>query len=97
MSASRLLVGAVALALSAVAAAQTPNTLIIVADDIGVDMINCYGEGPDPAVTPHIDRLAAEGVLFRNADSRADPDGPLQLPHGHRDDRGDLGVVAAAG
>jgi len=67
MTAPRLLVGAAALALSAMAAAQTPNTLIIVADDVGVDMINCYGEGPDPAVTPHIDRLALEGVLFRNA------------------------------
>ena len=43
------------------------NVLILVADDVGVDQIGCYGEGALPATTPHIDALAADGVLFRNA------------------------------
>ena len=67
MTASRFTAAAAALALSALATAQVPNTLLIIADDIGVDMVSCYDEGPDPAVTPNIDRLASEGVLFRNA------------------------------
>jgi len=43
------------------------NTLIILADDIGVDTIGAYKEGASPAPTPNIDSLAASGVLFRNA------------------------------
>jgi arylsulfatase A-like enzyme len=44
-----------------------PNVLVIVADDIGVDMIGAYGESPAAPCTPHIDALAARGLLFRNA------------------------------
>ena len=47
-------------------AAQT-NTLLILADDVGVDMIGAYKEGTSPPPTPNIDKLAANGVLFRNA------------------------------
>ncbi len=47
------------------------NVLILVADDLGTEMIGAYGQGVDPAPTPNIDRLAAEGVLFRNAWSQA--------------------------
>lgn len=43
------------------------NTLVIILDDVGVDMVGCYQEGPDPAITPTLDRLAQEGVMFRNA------------------------------
>ncbi len=43
------------------------NILVVVADDVGVDMINAYGEGAEPARTPTIDALASNGVLFRNA------------------------------
>jgi arylsulfatase A-like enzyme len=42
------------------------NVLIIVADDVGVDMVGAYEEHPDPAHTPVIDQLAADGMLFRN-------------------------------
>jgi arylsulfatase A-like enzyme len=49
------------------AARAQDNVLVIVADDLGVDMVERYGEGPDPAKTPTIDSLAANGVLFRNA------------------------------
>jgi arylsulfatase B len=44
------------------------NILLIVADDIGVDIIGSYREQPNySAKTPNIDRLAEDGVLFRNA------------------------------
>lgn len=42
-----------------------PNIVLIVADDHGREAVGCYG---NPIVkTPHIDRLAAEGVRFANA------------------------------
>jgi arylsulfatase A-like enzyme len=46
--------------------AQT-NTLLIVADDVGVDAIGAYKEGAAPPPTPVIDALAKNGILFRNA------------------------------
>jgi arylsulfatase B len=55
--------------LTAPIAAQTPNTLLIVADDVGVDAIGCYGLGTSPPPTPNIDALAARGVRFANAQS----------------------------
>ena len=44
-----------------------PNVLIVLADDLGVDQLACYGEGAKFPATPHLDQLADEGVLFRNA------------------------------
>ena len=44
-----------------------PNVLLIVADDLGVDRIGAYQEHPQPAHTPIVDELAADGLLFRNA------------------------------
>ena len=44
-----------------------PNILLIIADDLGVDCVEAYGEHPDPGRTPVIDSLAANGLLFRNA------------------------------
>lgn len=41
-----------------------PNILLIMADDLGA-RLGCYGDAL--AVTPHLDALASEGVLFRNA------------------------------
>lgn len=46
---------------------QPQNVLLILADDLGVDMLEAYGEGGGFPVTPTIDRMAEEGVLFRNA------------------------------
>ena len=43
------------------------NVLILIADDLGVDYVAAYDEGPAYGPTPHIDGLAAQGVLFRNA------------------------------
>jgi hypothetical protein len=45
----------------------TPNFLVIVADDLGVDRVGAYGEHPNPGRTPNLDRLANAGVLFRSA------------------------------
>lgn len=54
---------AIVLFASPASAADRPNVLIIVADDLRTDL-GCYGS---PAVTPNIDRLAARGVLFNRA------------------------------
>lgn len=46
-------------------AADKPNILFILADDLGKEWIGCYGaEGIE---TPHIDALAAGGMRFENA------------------------------
>jgi N-acetylglucosamine-6-sulfatase len=51
--------------LAAAAAAERPNLVFILLDDLRWDDLGCAGH---PFVqTPHIDRIAREGVLFRNA------------------------------
>jgi arylsulfatase A-like enzyme len=47
------------------AGAEHPNVLFIAVDDLN-DWVGCL-EGHPQAHTPHIDRLAARGVLFTNA------------------------------
>jgi arylsulfatase A-like enzyme len=49
----------------ATAIAAEPNVLFIAMDDLN-DWIGCLGGHPQ-SVTPNLDRLAASGVLFRNA------------------------------
>ena len=51
------------LALPALAGAK-PNVILIFADDLGPGMLGCYGQ--KTVKTPHIDRLAAEGMKFNN-------------------------------
>ncbi len=41
-----------------------PNIVLIMADDVGCDAIGCYGGESYP--TPHIDRLAADGMRFKH-------------------------------
>ncbi|MEM1294463.1 MAG: sulfatase-like hydrolase/transferase [Verrucomicrobiota bacterium] len=43
-------------------AAETPNVIVIMADDLGYGDLSCYGA--TKFETPHIDKLAAEGVRF---------------------------------
>ena len=46
---------------------RAPNIVLIIADDLGVDLMPAYGAGDDLPCTPALDRLAASGMLFRNA------------------------------
>ncbi len=46
-------------------AATRPNVLVIITDDQRADCLGCAGH--PHLKTPHIDRLAKEGVRFRNA------------------------------
>ena len=46
-------------------AAERPNILLIMADDLGAENLACYGN--TVYSTPHLDRLAAEGARFENA------------------------------
>ena len=39
-----------------------PNIVLILADDMGYGDVSCYGA--TSLTTPHIDRLAAEGLRF---------------------------------
>lgn len=55
----------VALGLSACGARH--NTLLVIADDVGIDAVSAYGVGESPAATPTLDSLAADGVLFTHA------------------------------
>jgi arylsulfatase A-like enzyme len=44
--------------------ADQPNILVIWGDDIGQSNLSCYSDGLMGYRTPHIDRIAAEGVRF---------------------------------
>ena len=48
----------------AAAAPSKPNILFIIADDLAT-RLGCYGD--KAAITPNLDRLAAEGVVFTKA------------------------------
>lgn len=43
---------------------RSPNIIFIMADDLGYADLGCYGQ--QYIQTPHIDRLATEGVKFTN-------------------------------
>jgi arylsulfatase A-like enzyme len=50
--------------LDIVVAADKPNIVLILADDVSADMFSCYGQR-GAARTPNVDRIAREGVQFR--------------------------------
>jgi arylsulfatase A-like enzyme len=50
---------------TAQAADCPPNIIVLLADDLGWTGVGCFGS--DFHETPHIDRLAAQGVMFTNA------------------------------
>jgi arylsulfatase A-like enzyme len=58
------LIATVASATANAAAADRPNILLIVSDDQGWPDLGCLGH--KPIKTPHLDRLAAEGVRLTN-------------------------------
>ncbi len=45
-------------------AARKPNIVLIMADDLGWKELGCYGQ--EKIQTPHIDKLAAEGMRFND-------------------------------
>lgn len=55
-----------ALLLSAAVMAEHPSVVVVVLDDVGTDMLGCYGD-PRAACTPNIDLLAAGGLRFTRA------------------------------
>lgn len=61
MTSRSILVSTLALSLHAFAA-ERPNIIVIMADDLGYGDLSCYGA--TAFKTPHIDQLAAEGQRF---------------------------------
>ncbi|MDP6443226.1 MAG: sulfatase [Pirellulaceae bacterium] len=60
-----LLLSAGALVVGESRGAERPNFIVIIADDVGWNDLGCYGH---PHVqTPRFDRMAKEGLLFRQA------------------------------
>lgn len=53
---------------------KSPNVIFIVADDLGYGDLSCYGE--KTINTPHVDRLASDGILFTDAHSVASTSTP---------------------
>ena len=48
---------------------QLPNIVVIYADDLGYGDVQCYNPERGKIPTPHIDRLASEGMRFTDAHS----------------------------
>src|SRR4249920_1169156 len=44
-----------------------PNILVIWGDDIGISNLSCYSRGMMGYLTPNIDRIADEGMLFTDS------------------------------
>jgi len=51
------------------AVSSPPNVLILYADDLGYGDVQCYNPDRGRIPTPHIDRLAAEGMRFTDGHS----------------------------
>jgi arylsulfatase A-like enzyme len=49
------------------AAADKPNILLIIADDMGLDASKCYQVGNQKASMPNLEKLCADGLVFENA------------------------------
>ena len=65
-----LLFSILALLAAAIASAEKPNILVILVDDMGYGDAGCFN--PDSKIaTPYIDKLAAEGMMFRDAHAPA--------------------------
>ncbi|MEI7899764.1 MAG: arylsulfatase [bacterium] len=65
----RLLGIAALAAVTALNAAEKPNIVVILADDLGYGDTRCYNPQRGKIPTPNIDRLAAQGMRFTDAHS----------------------------
>lgn len=54
---------------TSLAAAEKPNVVVILTDDLGWGSVGCYGADPALVSTPNIDRLAKEGRRFTDANT----------------------------
>ncbi|MEO1996748.1 MAG: arylsulfatase [Planctomycetaceae bacterium] len=52
-------------------AAERPNVVFILADDLGYGDVACFGGDRCRIATPHFDRLAAQGLRFTDAHANA--------------------------
>jgi arylsulfatase len=59
-----ILLLAMGLSVPAIQAADKPNILVIMSDDVGITNISAYSRGLVGYQTPNIDRIANEGMLF---------------------------------
>ena len=81
-------------------AADRPNLIFIMADDLGYGDLGCYGQRV--ISTPHIDRIAAEGLRFTHFYAGATVCAPSRsvlmtgLHHGHTRVRGNAGQTNPA-
>ena len=66
--ASLCLLGLLGACLPAALGATKPNIVVILADDLGYGDVSCYNAA-SKVQTPHIDRLAAQGLRFTDAHS----------------------------
>ncbi len=64
-----LLLAASALSHAAESKPGRPNIVVILADDLGYGDVQCYNPDRGKIPTPHMDRLAAEGMRFTDAHS----------------------------
>lgn len=60
------------------ASVDPPNIVFILADDLGIGDVNCYGGDRCLIDTPNIDSLAASGVRFTDAHVNASVCGPTR-------------------
>jgi len=89
--------GSAGLAFAAENPVAKPNIVLLLADDLGWGELGCYGQQKIP--TPHLDRLAAEGMRFTQFYSGAPVCAPSRCvlmtgKHlGHAEIRGNLRVA----
>ena len=57
--------------ISAQESKKMPNIVFILADDFGYGSVNAYGADEDLLRTPHIDRIASQGMRFTDASTPA--------------------------
>jgi arylsulfatase A-like enzyme len=60
---NRLLIPTLLVILTSLGSAERPNILVVLTDDLGYSDLGCYGSEID---TPVLDKLAANGLRFRN-------------------------------